>query len=187
MTEYNHENAVFLNTHVQDNTDPDTIKAGIEANVTAPTIPQEEPETLHDVKVRERRQKLIEKILQGKTISQIAKEIGVDRTTLYRDFDDWIKTDECQYIHTEWLRLYQQLKTENPEKAFDGLTKLLSMYVKKEPEINVNVDVTQKTSNTANLIVNIEDYSPDEVNTILEARRTINKKLGGAAKPYSIH
>ena len=128
-----------------------------EAEETPPKVTQnsqatqkkQQNTTPHKQTVIERRQKLIDGIIKGKTISQLAKELNVDRCTLYRDFDVWIQTEESQYLHQEWIHLYQKLKQDNPEKAFDGLTKLLGMKQKKAPEVNVNlnqtIDVTAAT------------------------------------------
>ncbi len=148
--------------------------------------PQNMIEKLSPAKMakEEKIQRFIEGLLNGETISNLAKKLDVNRTTLYTYFDEWLKKEQSAYCQLEWLSFYNQLKRDNPEKAFDGLTKLVSSLLKRNPEINIAVGVQQQTENT---VVNIDAFTDSEREAILNARRLINQKLSSAPKPISLH
>ena len=143
------------------------------------------PLSVKEVYVQERRQKLIDGLRKGKTMVQLSKELCCDRSTLYADFNEWIKTEQVPFLIAEWLAQYELMKTENSEKAFEGLTKLIGMIIKKQPEVNVNVDVQQTSVSISNVTA---EYTPEQRSELLRAWRLIQlNKADSASKPHSLH
>jgi DNA-binding NarL/FixJ family response regulator len=50
------------------------------------------PQTPKQLSIQERRNKVIALILQRVAVTDIAKQLNVDRSTIYADFEDWVKT-----------------------------------------------------------------------------------------------
>jgi hypothetical protein len=105
----------------------------------------------------ERAQKFIDGLAAGKTVIGLAQELNVSPMTLYRDFDEWMKTNGPAHLQVEWLKLYEQLKLTNPEKALECLTRLLCKVMEKEAKIEVNM------SSTKNLTI-IKMWQPNAAN-----------------------
>jgi hypothetical protein len=105
----------------------------------------------------ERSQKFIDGLKLGKSIIQLAKDLDVDRATLYRDFDEWLKTSGPAYLQTEWLQAYEVMKLQNPVQAFVGLTRLVMKILEKQARIEVNVSQQNIVQNK--LVVEIIDNS----------------------------
>jgi len=71
------------------------------------------------------------------SFTELAKLLGVNRRTIYRDWRLWIDSHEIDKVDAEWWALFKRLKEDNPEKAFDGLTRLKIKQTKELSEIEV--------------------------------------------------
>lgn len=87
----------------------------------------------------ERAQKFIDGLKQGKSVVFLAQELEVDRATLYRDFDEWLKTSGPAELYVEWLRDSEELKKLKPEKVLECKTRLLCKILEKQAKVEVNV------------------------------------------------
>jgi len=117
----------------------------------AQKIPHKPTPTPKQISVAERRETVIGLLLQGRNVSAIAKQLGVDRSTIYEDFEAWTKTEQAKYLQIEWLQQYEAMKLEDPQTAFDALTKLMMKLLEKQAKLEVNL--TQNNETTVNINV----------------------------------
>ena len=81
--------------------------------------------TPREQEIQERTDEMIRLIFQGrKSFTEIAKDLGVARSTLYADWNRWKQTEEAQQVDWEWWNLYKKLKRVNPSKALECLTRI---------------------------------------------------------------
>ena len=121
-----------------------------QASSHQPTQPAQEktpqnptPKTPKQLSIQERRNKVIALILQRVAVTDIAKQLNVDRSTIYADFEEWVKTEQANHLLIEWHQQYEKRK-DDPEsdKAFDNLTKVVMKIMEKQAKIEVNVSQT---------------------------------------------
>jgi transketolase len=104
-----------------------------------PQTPQNSPATPTQLSMEARRQQVITLLLQQEEVGKIARKLGVDRKTIYTDFEAWAKTEQATHLQIEWLQQYESMKQENPEEAFQALTKLMMKLLEKQAKLEVNV------------------------------------------------
>ncbi len=112
---------------------------------------------------------------------EIAKKLGVDRKTVYNDFTEWAKTEQATHLQIEWLNQYEMMKVANPEEAFAALTKVMMKLVEKQAKVEVNL------TNETNILLKTVQYSEEDKNAILSARRAILSRRSSPSEPVSIH
>jgi predicted transcriptional regulator len=103
-------------------------------------IPQ--PLSPNQLKTELHSTKMVELMLDGYTMDEIATQIGVHRSTLYEYFDTWTKTGQAREIELEWLTQYAKMKKRNPTEAFRNLTKVYAKIKEKQTKVEVNVQNT---------------------------------------------
>jgi len=122
-------------------------------------------------------------LLQHYTQEDIAKELGMARETVSRIITKWMQTDDFkEWSHTLWLKQYNSFsRCEDKEvEAFKALTKLICAQTTRHAEIKA--DVTESKTVTYNL-----NYTEEDKNAILNARRAINSKRSSPSIPISLH
>ncbi len=129
-----------------------------------PKMQQNATLTPKQLSIQERRQRLIEGIFNGKEIQILTEELNCDRTTLYRDFEEWAKTDQAQHLLIEWHQQYEKMKGEDRAEAFRGLTRLVMKVLEKQAKVEVNV-----TNQTAIFRVEIIDNSQHPISDASKA------------------
>ncbi|MCL2691011.1 MAG: hypothetical protein FWE56_01980 [Candidatus Bathyarchaeota archaeon] len=92
-----------------------------------------------------RTKKVVEMILEGKKVVQIAKHFGVDRSTIMRDVQRWSQSNDAAFLKTEWLEAYADAKINNKDLAFNNLTTLLKYFMSEQAKANINVTTTNQT------------------------------------------
>jgi len=113
--------------------------------------------TPKQLSIQERRNKVIALILQRVAVTEIARQLKVDRSTIYADFEEWVKTEQANHLLIEWLQQYEQMKQDNPAEAFTALTKLVMKILEKQAKLEVNVSQQNNISNS--FVVRIVDNS----------------------------
>jgi len=109
-----------------------------------------------------RTQKVVEMILEGKKIVQIAKHFDVDRSTIMRDLQRWNKSNEAALLSAEWLEVYAEVKQTNKEFALQNLTVLKKYFMSEQAKANINVTTTNQT-----LTINNNNGAGSEVSQML--------------------
>lgn len=112
--------------------------------------------TPKSIKKHELTDQLLTKLFQGhKTFTQACQDLHLTRNRGYKLWNDWKQTSEAQLVDTEWWELYLRMKTENPEKALECLTRIKHRMTteKREiqktiKEIRLNWDVHTNLNNT---------------------------------------
>jgi DNA helicase IV len=122
-------------------------------------------------------------LLEHYTQQQIAEKLGYTREAISRKIAKWMQTDDFrEWSQTLWLKQYNQFsRTEEKEvEAFKALTKLICAQTTRRAEI--------KTESTENKTVTYNfNYSEEDKNAIINARRAINSKRSSPSEPISIH
>lgn len=113
------------------------------------------PTTPKQLNIEARQQKVITLILQQVSPGTIAKQLGVDRKTVYNDFIDWAKSEQAAYLQVEWMQQYEQMKQDNPEEAFQALTKLVMKLVEKQTKVEVNLNQEVNINSQVNELIQI--------------------------------
>ena len=121
---------------------------------TVTASPQNSPESPIKLSMEARRQEVINLLLKRKDVTEIAKILGVDRKTIYTDFQEWAKTEQATHLQIEWLNQYEMMKVANPEEAFAALTKVMMKLVEKQAKLEVNL--TNQTNIEANVKVDVK-------------------------------
>ncbi|MFA5366082.1 MAG: helix-turn-helix domain-containing protein, partial [Candidatus Bathyarchaeia archaeon] len=104
--------------------------------------------TPKQLSIQERRNQTITLLLKGESVTNIAKQFNIDRSTVYADFEEWAKTEQATFLQVEWISQYQLMKQENLEEAFRALTKLASKLFEKQAKVEVNVTQTNQLNIT---------------------------------------
>jgi AcrR family transcriptional regulator len=121
--------------------------------------------------ILERQNRIVAAILQRKDITVIAKELGVDRATVYRNFEEWAKTEQAAHLQIEWLQQYEQMKLDDPFRAFEALTKLVMKLIEKQAKIEVNVN--QQLVQSVN--IDLAKMSENDRKAILAAEEALTR------------
>ncbi len=97
---------------------------------------------LSQIDTNERTLKIVELLTTTSlTHEQIAKKIGVSRSTLERDIRQWLNSEEFNtYFKQEWLSLHQEIKQSDPKECYRALTQLIK---RSGDGPSVNAQVTQ--------------------------------------------
>jgi hypothetical protein len=138
--------------------------------ITVTSTPEPKQETIQQnptpkkLGIAERREQTISLILQGMDITAIAKKLGVDRSTVYEDFDAWAKSEQTKYFQIEWLQQYKLMKDDDPQTAFEALTKLMMKLLEKQAKIEFSL--TQNNTTTYNVDISTQ------VNELIKISRT---------------
>jgi len=148
-------------------------------------IPQNPTTTPKQLGIQERREKVISLILKRFNITVIAQQLGIDRSTVYEDFEAWAKTEQAQYLQVEWLQQYELMKQKDPQTAFEALTKLMMKLLEKQAKLEVNL--TQNNLSQTELNFNMDGLSEEEQNAVINAGRILIKKNRGTKQPDSLH
>jgi IS30 family transposase len=109
------------------------------------------------VYIQQENAEMIDLIRQGLDITEIAKRLNVDRSTLYRRFDEWVKTEQASYLVYEWHQQYEFIK-QDPEtktKAFEALTKLVMKILEKQAKVEVTVNNQTNITSQVNELIKI--------------------------------
>lgn len=126
----------------------------------------------------ERADKFIEGLKEGKSVVQLAKELEVDRATLYRDFDEWLKTSGPAELYCEWLRDCASLKEANPEKVLDCKTRLLCKVFEKQSKVELNVTSQTAITISTDLTAKLAEYNK----IISDSTATVRVETGNLPK-----
>ena len=86
-------------------------------------------------------------------MTQAAEKLGVERGTAYDYWNQWKQTEEAQYIDTEFYRLTNQLKTLNPEKVLDAITKIKVRMTTEKTEVKANVKMDADIKTPTNKLI----------------------------------
>jgi predicted DNA-binding protein YlxM (UPF0122 family) len=100
------------------------------------------PQSPNQLKVELHTTKMIELLLDGYSMDEIAEQIGLHRSTLYEYFDTWTKSGQAREIELEWLQQYARMKRRNPTEAFRNLTKVYAKLKEKQTKVEVNLQNT---------------------------------------------
>ena len=132
------------------------------------SIPQTSPTTPLQLTQEIRKQQVISLILQRMNPGKIAEKLGVDRKTVYNDFMEWAKSEQASYLQVEWMQPYEVMKQEDPQTAFDALTKLMMKLLEKQAKVEFNLTQNNQT--------NIQVDISNEVNELIKISREENCK-----------
>jgi hypothetical protein len=135
--------------------------------------------------IKERREKVVALILKRFNITVIAQQLGIDRSTVYEDFEAWAKTEQATYLQVEWLQQYEQMKQDDPQTAFEALTKLMMKLLEKQAKLEVNL--TQNNLEKTELNFNMDGLSEADQDAVINAGRILIKKNRGTEQSNSLH
>jgi hypothetical protein len=123
-----------------------------------------------------RRQQVISLILQRMTPGKIAEKLGVDRKTVYTDFMEWAKSEQATYLQIEWMQQYENMKQEDPQTAFEALTKLMMKLLEKQAKIELNLtNQTTILNKTVIPSIDLSKLSDNDRNAILAAEEAYTR------------
>lgn len=90
------------------------------------------------VSKQEKIEQLVVAIYLGNTnFTKLAEKLNVSRRTAYRYWNEWKRSHELDHVDAKWWALENKLESDNPEKAFDGLTKIKLKAMKEQAEIDI--------------------------------------------------
>jgi transposase-like protein len=119
----------------------------LEESLGLPETLQKVTTTPAKIKRQERKDKTIDLMLNSDdSITDIAKQVGITRKTLYVYWNEWQQTEEAAKINRKWHSLCKYLEENNPEKAFDGLTKVKVRMTTEKKEIEKSVTLTKNVN-----------------------------------------
>jgi transposase-like protein len=133
----------------------------LEESLGIPSNSQKVTTTPAKTRQQERKDKTIDLMLNSDlSVTNIAKQIGISRKTLYNYWAEWQQTEEAVQINRKWHRLCKALEEDNMEKAFEGLTKIKVRMTTEKTELkeeitethNVNVNVKSMLAEYEHLI-----------------------------------
>ncbi|MFA5365912.1 MAG: hypothetical protein WC325_12085 [Candidatus Bathyarchaeia archaeon] len=153
----------------------------IEDNLLLTTTKNEQNLTPAEQQRQERIDQLITLLfIKKKDMKTACQTIGVSRTTGYEYFRSWQEQEEAQLVDTEFWSLFRQVKRRDPAKALDILSRI------KVKKMAVQVDLKAELTETKTVTYNL-NYSEEEKNAILTARRAILSKRSSTNQPPSLH
>jgi len=109
-----------------------------------------------------RRSQVIDLLKKRKHPSKIAEQFNVTVRTIYRDVDEWMKSNLGSYLMVEWLQLSAEMKESDSAEVFQAITKLLLKYVEKQTKVEVNINQTSQIdiSSQVNELIRIGRETP---------------------------
>ena len=111
-----------------------------EKEIVAKALKVEQTLTLREQTQQELTDKLIRLVFQGKkNFSEISNDLGISRTTAYKYWNDWKRTEEAQQVDWEWWSLYRRLKRVNPSKALECLTRIKYRLTTEKVELKEEI------------------------------------------------
>ena len=133
-------------------------------------------------KRQQRYDKTIDLMLHtDKSITTIAQEVGISRKTLYVYWNEWKQTEEAAEIDRRWHRVGSKLDdADDLPSEFQGLTRVKVRMTTERTE--VKAELSENKTVTYNL-----NYSEEDKNAILSARRAILAKRKLQSESISIH
>jgi transposase-like protein len=156
----------------------------LEESLGIPSNSQKVTTTPAKTRQQERKDKTIDLMLNSDlSVTNIAKQIGISRKTLYNYWAEWQQTEEAVQINRKWHRLCKALEEDNMEKAFEGLTKIKVRMTTEKTELKE--DITETHIKTLNLNLTSEE---DKI-AILDAYRRLRnaEKRRSPTQPSSFH
>jgi hypothetical protein len=110
------------------------------------------------------------------TPGKIAEKLGVDRKTVYTDFMEWAKSEQATYLQIEWMQQYENMKQEDPQTAFEALTKLMMKLLEKQAKIELNLtNQTTILNKTVIPSIDLSKLSDNDRNAILAAEEAYTR------------
>jgi predicted DNA-binding protein YlxM (UPF0122 family) len=112
----------------------------LEEALNLPEKLQKETPTPAKLKRQQRKDKTIDLMLNTDLeVQEIAQQIGITRKTVYVYWNEWKQTEEAIHIDRKWHHRCQALEETNPEKAFEGLTKIKVRMTTEKLEVKKEI------------------------------------------------
>ena len=142
---------------------------------------QNVPKTSLSVHTLKRLPQIQQGLMEGLSREQIGETCKVTEKTIDRDMNAWVQSGFFEiWLKTEFVQLYYHEKTANTTEAFKEISRIVGRMVTQKHE--VAGDITETKTFNYNL-----NYSDEEKNVILAARRAILSKRSIQNQSPSLH
>jgi len=103
-------------------------------------------------------------LLERKTQTEIATELGLDRSTVNRKIQQWIVTPDFEiWLKTLWL---EQCSKVGDTAALNAVTQIFSRMITRREELQVKAEVQVHVTHTAELLRRYEVLIRGEENVV---------------------
>jgi hypothetical protein len=126
--------------------------------------------------------KIKQGLREGLNYQKIADLCNVkSEKTIDRDMQAWVQSGDFEiWLKTEFVILHSHAVVADPIEAYKEIAKIVAKMVTQKREVLIDESVTE----THNYNLN---YSEEDKNAILAARRAILNQRGSQNRPESLH
>jgi transposase-like protein len=125
----------------------DNNMQSLEQSLGLPEKLQKVTPTPAKLKRQQRKDKTIDLMLNTDyDVQEIAEQIGITRKTVYVYWNEWKQSEEAIHIDRKWYSRCNALEETNPEKAFEGLTKIKVRMTTEKKEIDKKLTLTKNVN-----------------------------------------